>query len=118
MPFLGIHIMKKARWFKLATNFPNQTFPTMQDITDADAALVASYQDYMEAGNLTAAQAALANITNHKNKIITADLINSILDTCVAIQDYYNVRYSPAYVVSETQPTNQQPTDFWFEVTA
>lgn len=101
----------------MATNFPNQTFPTMQDITAGDATLVASYQDYMQAGNINAAQAVLANITNHNSKIITADLINSILDTCVAIQDYYNKRYSPAYVVSETQPANQQPTDFWFEVT-
>lgn len=101
----------------MATNFPNQTFPTMQDITAGDAALVASYQDFMQAGNINAAQSALASIANHDSKIITADLINSILDTCVAIQNYYNVRYSPAYIVSETQPTNQQPTDFWFEVT-
>ena len=110
--------MKKARWFKLATNFPNQTFPTMQDITAGDAAIIKQYQDYMQAGNINAAQSVFANIANHDSKIITADLINSILDTCVAIQDYYNVRYSPAYIVSETQPTNQQPTDFWFEVTA
>ena len=101
----------------MATNFPNQTFPTMQDVTAADAALSKQYQDYIRAGNINAAQSVLANIANHDSKIITADLINSILDTCVAIQDYYNVRYSPAYVVSETQPTNQQPTDFWLEVT-
>ena len=101
----------------MATNFPNQTFPTMQDITAADAALIKQYQDYMKAGNINAAQSVLANITNHDSKIITADLINSILDTCVAIQDYYNVRYSPAHVVSATQPTNQQSTHFWFEVT-
>ena len=76
------------------------------------------YQDQRRAGNINAAQSVFANISNHDSKIITADLINSILDTCVAIQDYYNVRYSAAYVVSETQPTNQQPTDIWFEVTA
>ena len=101
----------------MATNFPNQTFPTMQDITAGDAALIKQYQDYMQAGNIKTAQSVLANIANHDSKIITSDLINSILDTCVAIQDYYNVRYSPAYIVSETQPTNQQATDFWFEVT-
>ena len=71
----------------------------------------------MKYGNINYSHYVLANIANHDSKIITADLINSILDTCVAIQDYYNKRYSPAYVVSETQPTNQQPTDFWFEVT-
>ena len=109
--------MKKARWFKLATNFPNQTFPTMQDITAADAALIKQYQDYMQAGNINAAQSVLANIANHDSKIITANLINSILDTCVAIQDYYNVRYSPAYIVSEEQPAYQEATDFWFQVT-
>ena len=65
----------------MATNFPNQTFPTMQDITAGDAALIKQYQDYMQAGNINAAQSVLANIANHDSKIITADLINSILDT-------------------------------------
>ena len=71
----------------------------------------------MRAGSVNAARCVLAKVADGDCKIITAELINSMLDTCVAIQDYYNVRYSPAYVVSETQPTNQQPTDFWFEVT-
>ena len=30
---------------------------------------------------------------------------------------YFGDRYSPAYIVSETQPTFQQSTDFWFHVT-
>ena len=101
----------------MATNFPNQTFPTMEDITTNDAALVVAYQQAMKDGDIDRAQTILATIPNYNSKIITADLLNSILDTCTAIQDYYNKRYSPAYVVSETQPTNQQPTDFWFEVT-
>ena len=102
----------------MATNFPNQTFPTMQDITAADAALIKQYQDYMQAGNINAAQVALSGISNYNTKIITADLINTILDTCTEVQKYYTARYSPAYIVSSTQPTTQQPTDFWFEVTA
>lgn len=101
----------------MATNFPNQTFPTMQDITSTDAQMVASYQQAMKDGDINRAQTILATIPSYNSKIITADLLNSVLDTCTAIQDYYNKRYSPAYIVSETQPTNQQATDFWFEVT-
>lgn len=103
----------------MATTFPNsvQTFPTMQDITSSDGAAIKRYQEAMQAGNISVAQSALASITNASNKLVTADLLNTVLDTCEAVQKYYNERYSPAYVVSSTQPTNQQATDFWFEVT-
>ena len=43
--------------------------------------------------------------------------LNTINDTVVAVERYFNERYSPAYIVSETMPTNQQDTDFWFQVT-
>lgn len=104
----------------MATKYPNeiQTFPTMQDITVEDAVAVIAYQKAMQDGDINAAQVALSGISNYNTKIITADLINTILDTCTEVQKYYITRYSPAYIVSSTQPTTQQPTDFWFEVTA
>ena len=102
----------------MATSFPSQTqlFPTMQDATSYDGALIKQYQAAMEAGNLTLARQILTQIPSGQNKVITADYLNTINDTVVAVEEYFNVRYSPAYVVSETQPTNQQPTDFWFQV--
>ena len=103
----------------MATTFPNaiQTFPQMIDIIASDGALVQQYQTAMQAGNLTLAKQILAQIPNNQNKIITADYLNTINDTVVAVERYFQARYSPAYVVSNTRPVNQETGDFWFEVT-
>lgn len=102
----------------MATSFPNQiqNFPQMQDITAQDAILVQQYQNAMQVGNLSLAQQILAQIPNNQNKIVTADYFNTINDTVIAVQKYFGARYSPAYVVSETQPINQEKSDFWFQV--
>ena len=99
--------------------FPQQvqTFNQMQDISASDGALIAQYQTAMQVGNLTLAKQILAQIPNNQNKIITADYLNTINDTVVAIETYFKGRYSPAYIVSESQPAYQEATDFWFEVT-
>ena len=102
----------------MATSFPNQiqNFHQMQDITAQDAILVQQYQNAMQVGNLFLAQQILAQIPNNQNKIVTADYLNTINDTVIAVQKYFGARYSPAYVVSETQPINQEKSDFWFQV--
>lgn len=102
----------------MATSFPNQiqNFPQMQDMTAQDATLVQQYQNAMQVGNLSLAQQILAQIPNNQNKIVTADYLNTINDTVIAVQKYFGARYSPAYVVSETQPINQEKSDFWFQV--
>ena len=99
--------------------FPSeiQTFPQMIDLTASDGTLVQQYQAAMQTGNLTLAKQILAQIPNNQNKIITADYLNTINDTLVALETYFTNKYSPAYVVSTTQPVNQEATDFWFEVT-
>ena len=103
----------------MATSFPNviQTFPQMIDLTASDSALAQQYQTAMQAGNLALAKQILAQIPNNQNKIITADYLNTINDTVTAVEQYFGERYSPAYIVSENQPTYQEATDFWFEVT-
>ena len=103
----------------MSTSFPNaiQNFPQMIDLIASDGTLVQQYQTAMQAGNLTLAQQILAQIPNNQNKIITADYLNTINDTLVALETYFTNKYSPAYVVSTTQPVNQEATDFWFEVT-
>ena len=103
----------------MATSFPNaiQNFPQMIDLIASDAALVQQYQIAMQAGNLTLAKQILAQIPNNQNKIITADYLNTINDTVVAVEKYFQARYSPAYVVSSTQPSAQESGDFWFQVT-
>ena len=103
----------------MSSLFPGaiQTFPQMIDLTASDGPLAQQYQAAMQAGNLALAKQILAQIPNNQNKIITADYLNTINDTVVAVEKYFKGRYSPAYVVSETQPQNQEVTDFWFEVT-
>ena len=103
----------------MATSFPNalQTFPQMIDLLASDGSLAQQYQTAMQAGNLTLAQQILTQIPNNQNKIITADHLNTINDTVVAVEQYFSSRYSPAYIVSESQPAYQEATDFWFEVT-
>ena len=103
----------------MATLYPNsvQTFPQMIDLAASDGPLAQQYQTAMQAGNLTLAQQILAQIPNNQNKIITADYLNTINDTVVAVEKYFQARYSPAYVVSNTQPSAQENGDFWFQVT-
>lgn len=103
----------------MATKFPGQvdTFPTMLDITAEDAELIKQYQEAMEAGSYDVAQQVLSQIPNGQRKIISAGLMNDVLDGLTATEQYFGDRYSPAYVVSETEPTYKQATDFWFHVT-
>ena len=103
----------------MATSFPNaiQNFPQMIDLTASDGALAQQYQAAMQAGNLTLAKQILAQIPNNQNKIITADYLNTINDTVLAVEQYFQARYSPAYIVSDTQPQSQEKNDFWFEIT-
>lgn len=103
----------------MATTFPTtiQTFPTMQDMTASDALLVSQYQQAMQAGNTALAQNILSQIPDSDSKIISAELLNTAWDTLVALQKFFNLRYSPAYVVSETQPEDQEIGDYWFQVT-
>ena len=103
----------------MATSFPNaiQTFPQMINLLASDGSLAQQYQTAMQAGNLTLAKQILAQIPNNQNKIITADYLNTINDTVIAVEKYFQARYSPAYVVSNTQPSAQENGDFWFQVT-
>ena len=103
----------------MATSYPNsvQTFPQMIDLSASDGALAQQYQAAMQAGNLTLAKQILAQIPNNQNKIITADYLNTINDTVLAVEQYFQARYSPAYIVSDMQPQSQEKNDFWFEIT-
>lgn len=103
----------------MATSYPNsvQTFPQMIDLAASDGTLVQQYQSAMQAGNLALAKQILAQIPNNQNKIITADYLNTINDTLVAVEEYFQTRYSPAYIVSNVQPSAQESGDFWFQVT-
>nr|DAT89708.1 MAG TPA: hypothetical protein [Caudoviricetes sp.] len=103
----------------MATSYPGtiQLFPQMLDMTSADGVLIQQYQLAMQTGNIPLAKQILDQIPDGQNKVVTADYLNTINDTVVAVEKFFNARYSPAYIVSPTQPQNQEATDFWFQVT-
>lgn len=103
----------------MATTFPQQiqTFTEKYDITASDASALKLYQQAMESGNVALAAVYLGQIASYRNKIITADEMNTLLDTCEAVQTYVEQAYGQSYVVSSTQPVTQAVGDFWFQVT-
>lgn len=104
----------------MSTSFPGaiQSFPTMMDMTATDGTLVAQFQTAMQAGDLDTARTVLASIPYYQNKVLTAELMNNILDTITAVQKYFQARYSNGYILSETQPAAQETGDYWFEITS
>ena len=102
----------------MATVYPEniQHFPQMQNITVDDASLVQQYQEAMLNEDIITAKQLLAQISDNQSKIITADYLNTINDTVEAVEQYFLARYSPAYIVSQTQPLAQEKNDFWFQV--
>ena len=101
----------------MPSSYPSsiQLFPTMQDMIASDALLVTQFQQAMQAGNVPLAQTILAQITNKDKKIVSAELLNTAWDTLVALQKQFITKYSPAYIISETQPADQEIGDYWFE---
>lgn len=102
----------------MPTSFPEtiQHFKYFINTDENDANLIAQYQGAVERGDFNYANQILKKINSFKNKTITALDLNQIFETCEALQDYYLNAYSPAYVVSETQPIGQQTGDYWFQI--
>lgn len=92
-------------------------FPTMQNITASDSVLIAQYQQAMLNQDTTLALEILSQISDYTKKIISASYLNSIGTTVKALELYYLEKYSPAIVVSSTQPVHQGKTDLWFQIT-
>lgn len=102
----------------MATTFPNsvQSFPVMQDLTASDMTYVKNYQSAMLKGDFVEASTWLSRITNSSNKLVNAQYINTIVDTLKAVESFVLQKFSPAYVVSSSQPSSQETGDFWFQV--
>lgn len=99
--------------------FPQEIidFPVMEDISASDAELIDLYQEAIKNQDMSAAAMILQQIPNYSNKIITAIYLNSISTTVNALEYYYLEKFSPAIVVSATQPVLQDKNDMWFEIT-
>lgn len=91
-------------------------FPVMQDIDISDGTLIDEYQKAIQVQDIDKAASILAQIPDYDKKILTASYLNLISATVKALEIYYLEKYSPAIVVSSTQPI-QAKTDLWFEIT-
>lgn len=79
------------------TSFPDsiQTFVTMLNMVATDAAAINGYQAAMRNGDMSTAQSYLAQLTNGNQKILDAEKINTLLDTCVALERFYSSDIAP-----------------------
>ena len=91
------------------TNFPDaiQSFVTMLDMAVNDASAINGYQQAMRVGDYTTAQSYLAQITNGNQKIIDATKLNTLFDTCVALQRFYSTDIQPYVTVKQTEWENE-----------
>jgi len=73
------------------TNFPDEvdSFTRMSDVTYADTPLINQFQEYILAGNTSAANQILIDNPTLKNKIMNASNMNKILDALSAIQQFF-----------------------------
>ena len=84
------------------TTFPDniQSFVTMLNMSVEDGAAVTGYQRAMQAGNNTLARQYYSQITNANQKFIDATKMNTLMDTCVALQKFYKTDIEP-YIQSQ-----------------
>lgn len=79
------------------TTFPEQvqTFVTMLNMAVSDGASVAGYQQAMQQGDYNLAQQYFSQITNGNQKFVDATKMNTLMDTCVALQRLYSTDIEP-----------------------
>lgn len=102
----------------MATTFPQaiQTFPQWKNIDANDMPYVQAYQEAMRRWDFQDMQDALANIPNWEDKILTAEWFQTISDTVVAVQKYFEERYNPSLTIQSTQPTGGENGDSWWQI--
>ena len=86
----------------LNTSFPNeiQSFITMLNMTVNDADAVMGYQEAMGRGDISTAQMYFSQITNGQQKFISAETMNTLMETCIALQRFYTSDIEP-YIESK-----------------
>lgn len=86
------------------TTFPSseQAFPVMLDIVAADGRNVKGFQEAMMAGNTDLARVYYDLIESADQKFVTAEMLNTLFQTCVAVQRFYKTDVQP-YVTSKQQ---------------
>lgn len=79
------------------TTFPNseQNFITMLNMVASDGNLIKQYQQAMEDGNISLAQSIYSQISNADAKFVDSTKLNTLMQTCVALQRFYKTDIEP-----------------------
>ena len=90
------------------TNFPDsqQTFVEMIDMNSSDGALMTQYQTAMKNGDFATARTVLAQIPNYNNKLLDSVKMNTLFDTTVALERFYQTNVEP-YIEEKQQEWEQ-----------
>lgn len=85
--------------------FPSQLqgFVTMLNMTASDAPLIKQYQTAMENGDTALAQSIYVQITNADAKFVDATKLNTLMQTCVALQRFYLTDIEPYINLKQTE---------------
>ena len=83
-------------------------------MTVSDSAAVSGYQAAMEAGNTSLAQQYYSQIANADQKFIDATKMNTIMDTCVAVQRFYLTDIKP-YIENKQSSWQNKVGQFVFK---
>lgn len=89
----------------MSTTFPSQiqTFITMLNISPSDGALVEGYQQAIQQGNQELALSYYNQIPNANQKFINANTLNTLIDTCVALQNFYKTDIQPYITTKQSE---------------
>lgn len=98
------------------STFPNsaQTFVTMLNMVASDGPLIKQYQTAMEDGNIPLAQSIYAQITNADAKFIDATKLNTLMQTCVALQRFYLTDVQP-YINTKQEEWQETIDEFSYQ---
>lgn len=100
------------------TTFPEQvqTFVTMLNMTVTDGPAVIGYQQAMQNGDYATAQQYFSQISNGNQKFVDATKINTLIDTCIALQRFYLTDIEP-YVENKQQAWENTVNQFSYQGT-
>ena len=98
------------------TTFPDQvqTFVTMLNMTVADGPAILGYQQAMQNGDYATAQQYFSQISNGNQKFIDSTKINTLIDTCIALQRFYQTDIEP-YVENKQQAWENTVNQFSYQ---
>ena len=90
------------------TTFPDtqQTFVEMIDMNSSDGVLMTQYQTAMQNGDFATARTVLSQIPNYNNKLLDSVKMNTLFDTTVALERFYQTNVEP-YIEEKQQEWEQ-----------